>query len=432
MKCGSAQRDITPSYPVWLHGYWDRTKKSNGIAEKINLACLAIANDNEKFIILSVDAVAVHLADCQRMRENINSAFDIKKDNIMINASHTHFAPGLYAFNNGTKVTGFKDPDERFIKDFHTKIHEVTAEALANMEETTLEIQRINAPQLIFNRRTIKKNDGRVETNYVYPKEPEKYNFKDLDNEVVTLRFRRDDGTYAGLLVNYACHAVSGNEQHDYISSDYVYYLRMELEHTYRTNVVFTLGAAGDVVPVKRGGLARQQIGSLLAQSIIFNEPIFLKDSCETLKADNIYVKSETLRKLNCDEVVREYGNAPESDEYANIQVKYMRVMAYPDNEFDIPVQIITIGSIVLVAWPFEVGSELALLLKKKFSNAILVSLSGGANGYLFLEHEYGTGGYEVEDMCCNFVPDTAERLLTKTLDKLAQIQRINKTKTCY
>ena len=422
MKCGSSQRDITPGYPVWLKGYWSRIEKSNGIAEKINLACMAIESNNEKIIILSVDAVSIDCENCQKIRKYISLNFDIPENNIMINASHTHFAPGLSIFRNGTKDFGFKEPDKRFVKDFHKKVQEATSEALENMLEVSLEIQKIKVPQLIFNRRTIRKSDDRVETSYTYPEDPQKYNFKDVDSELVTLRFSHLDGTVAGILINFACHPVTGaitKEQVNYISSDYIYYLRSELERVYSTNVVFTLGAAGDVVPVKRGGLSRKQTGNILAESIIFNEPKFLKDNSEILKAENIYLKAKTARQLNRDEVITEYEKASESREYANIQSNYIMIKAFPENEFDIPIQFITIASVVLVACPFEVGSEIALLLKEKFPDAILISLSGGDHDYLMLEHEHGTGGYEVENGSFCFAPNTANRLLTKVFDKL-------------
>jgi len=422
MKCGSSQRDITPGYPVWLQGYWNRTEKSNGIAEKINLACMAIESNNEKIIILSVDAVSIDFENCQKIRKNISLNFDIPENNIMINASHTHFAPGLSAFRNGTKKLGFKEPDKRFVKDFYKKVQEVTSEAIENMLEVNLEIQRIELPQLTFNRRTIRKSDDKVETNYTYPEDSEKYNFKNVDSELVTLRFSHLDGTVAGILVNFACHPVTGGmtkEQVNCISSDYIYYLRSELESVYNTNVVFTLGAAGDVVPIKRGGQSRKQIGSIIAESIILNEPRFLKDNSEILKAETIYIRAKTARQLNRDEVVKEYEKASESSEYANIQSNYIMINTFPENEFDIPIQFITIASVVLVAWSFEVGSEIALLLKEKFPDAILISLSGGDHDYLMLEHEHGTGGYEVENGSFCFAPNTANRLLSKVFDKL-------------
>lgn len=371
---------------------------------------------------MSVDAVSVDFKNCQKIRKNISLNFDIPENNIMINASHTHFAPGLSAFRNGTKKFGFKEPDKRFVKDFYKKVQEATSEALENMLEVSLEIQRIKVPQLTFNRRTIRKSDDRVETNYTYPEDFSQYNFKDVDSELVTLRFSHLDGTVAGILVNFACHPVTGGmtkEQVNCISSDYVYYLRSELESVYNTNVVFTLGAAGDVVPIKRGGLSRNQTGNILAESIIFNEPKFFEDNSEILKAEIIYIKAKTARQLNHDEVIKKYEKASESSEYANIQSNYIMVKSFPENEFDIPIQFITIASVVLVAWPFEVGSKIALLLKEKFPDAILISLSGGDHDYLMLEHEHGTGGYEVESGSFCFVPNTANRLLTKIIAKL-------------
>ena len=42
--CGAASRDITPSFPVVLHGYESRDGPSVGSAEPITLGCLALAD----------------------------------------------------------------------------------------------------------------------------------------------------------------------------------------------------------------------------------------------------------------------------------------------------------------------------------------------------------------------------------------------------
>lgn len=40
LRCGTAVRDITPAYPTYLHGYADRDRPAEGVAEPICLGCL--------------------------------------------------------------------------------------------------------------------------------------------------------------------------------------------------------------------------------------------------------------------------------------------------------------------------------------------------------------------------------------------------------
>ena len=78
------------------------------------------------------------------------------------------------------------------------------------------------------------------------------------------MRFR-DDGGIRAVLVNFACHPVTGwgikNVSEDMVSSDYPHYLRETIKASYGCPVLFSLGAAGDVVPIDRLGDCRQMIG---------------------------------------------------------------------------------------------------------------------------------------------------------------------------
>lgn len=44
---GTATREITPSYPVWMYGYADRDHRSNGVNEPLVLGCLALGDGSQ-------------------------------------------------------------------------------------------------------------------------------------------------------------------------------------------------------------------------------------------------------------------------------------------------------------------------------------------------------------------------------------------------
>ena len=100
-----------------------------------------------------------------------------------------------------------------------------------------------------------------------------------------------------------------------------------------------------------------------------------------------------------------------------------MRSRLYPANTHTVGAQLLKIGRTMLVGLPFEVLSEIALRMKARFPDSVLVSCAGGYQGYLPLSYEYDRGGYEASEMSTHFVAGTGDRLLEAVLDRLGTFQ---------
>ena len=88
----------------------------------------------------------------------------------------------------------------------------------------------------------------------------------------------------------------------------------------------------------------------------------------------------------------------------------------YDGDSVTIRPQLLRIGSVSMASLPFECLAEMSLAMKAKDPNSFLVSVAGGYEGYIPLEHEFGRGGYEVEIRSTYFVPGTADALLEMVL----------------
>ena len=64
LEFGMATRDITPRYPVWAHGYANRTSPSSGVRESLSLGCLAASNGENHILIFALDMFFVHYYVC--------------------------------------------------------------------------------------------------------------------------------------------------------------------------------------------------------------------------------------------------------------------------------------------------------------------------------------------------------------------------------
>jgi len=318
------------------------------------------------------------------------------------------------------------------------RVVQASHEALRSMRACRLETTRVRVPQTLFNRRT-RLADGTVKNCLLYPEDPAPYEFLPVDDELTILRMVTDDGVRAALL-NLGCHPVTGcspDEANYRYSSDYPFYVRQTIAEAWRCPVFFTLGSAGDAVPINRRGDCRERLGLVLGNSVILAERTFQEDTGARLSTTHVDVPAKTIIKTDLTTAKAEYEAArskalelsgtPDSQEYRAACRDFDEAMTacgrsrlYPTNEFTIRVQFIRVGNTVFVSLPFEVLSEISLSMKKRFPNSVLVSCAGGYQGYLPMAHEYDRGGYEASADSTHFEPGTADRILAAILEQLA------------
>ena len=307
-----ATRDITPRYPVWAHGYANRTSPSSGVRESLSLGCLAASNGENQILIFALDMIGVQSDVCEELYTLLKQETGVGYPNILISGSHTHFAPALHETTSSEPEIAFVDPNPSYVNEFKQKMTEAAKEALDNLHPMSIETARLPVPQVLFNRRTIRKADGMVEMNLLYPNDPTPYTFSPVDDELTVLRLANEDG-YQSVLLNFSCHPVTGcspDEDYYRFSADYPYYARKTISQAWQCPVLFTLGAAGDAVPINRRGDCREQIGGILGQTTILAERLFQNDMSTSLSADSIVVETETIVKTDLETAEAEYKSA--------------------------------------------------------------------------------------------------------------------------
>ena len=439
LEFGMATRNITPRYPVWAHGYANRTSPSSGVRESLSLGCLAASNGEDQILIFALDMIGVQSDVCEELYTLLKQETGVGYPNILISGSHTHFAPALHETTSSEPEIAFVDPNPSYVNEFKQQMTEAATEALDNLHPMSIETARLPVPQVLFNRRTIRKADGMVEMNLLYPNDPTPYTFSPVDDELTVLRLANEDG-YQSVLLNFSCHPVTGcspDEDYYRFSADYPYYARKTISQAWQCPVLFTLGAAGDAVPINRRGDCRERIGGILGQTTILAERLFQKDMSTSLSADSIVVETETIVKTDLETAEAEYKSARQKvlekskktgETYHQLRNKFRdkmmvcsRARQYPTNKARINIQFIQVGQTIFVGLPFEVLAEIGLKMKQQFPNSLLVSCCGGYQGYLPLAYEYERVGYEATSSSTHFVAGTADRILELILERLEE-----------
>lgn len=450
---GVGVRDITPLYPVMLQGYSARdrlsgSKPEDRVSEPISARALALEGTDGKgrktrAVVLALDMIGLHSSEVAMLKGEIARQTGLATGELLITASHTHFAPTISTQAFTSPELGVLEPDPRYVAQVTRAVVEAVAESLATLESGVLETFRVPVPSALFNRRTIVRSSGAartVQTNFLYPEHPEQFDFSPVDPELTAIRVVTASGPKA-VLLNFGCHPVTGGTErersHNCVSADYPFHARATIERSWGCPALFCLGAAGDVVPMNRMGHSREQIGAALGNAVLLGERVF---SASGRREGEAVIASRTLA-MEVRTIVSTQGSGaelsyqdarkrllalgsagagtPEEREFqARTRLAY-RARLYPEDRHTVEVQLLRIGETVLVAMPFEVLSEISLKMKRAFPQSVLVSIANGYEGYLPFAYEYERGGYEASAESTHFEIGTADRLLDRVLAEL-------------
>jgi len=139
---GAVGIDITPDYPVRLHGYGGRQTNAAGVAQKIYAKALTFGTDQEgPRILFTVDNLGVSGAITDEVAARLEKR-RVAREHVAVCSSHTHSAPML----SGVAPNIFSSqiiPEqqvaiERYTRDLVDKLEQVALAALSNRAPSKL------------------------------------------------------------------------------------------------------------------------------------------------------------------------------------------------------------------------------------------------------------------------------------------------------
>ncbi len=254
-KVGLSQVKITPSRPVVLLGYGDRTGPFESVARDIYAKALAIEDHlGHRAVIVTADLVgwqAAVVTDevCRRVREKAG----LDRSRLLFNASHTHTAPlvSLDPWQDANPVAHAPlTPDDTretiaYTRELRRKLVELVCSALNGLEPARFAwgVGRVDFPT---NRRL--PQDGRI----VMRDNPE----GPTDRSVPVLRIDAPDGKLRAVLFGCACHNTSLTGRDNVIAGDYAGFAQEYIgEHHPGVQAMFMSGCGADANPSPRGSM---------------------------------------------------------------------------------------------------------------------------------------------------------------------------------
>jgi neutral ceramidase len=440
LKIGIAEVNYTPEVGLNLVGnYRGDDYASRGVHDSLFAKAL-VASDSKgtKAAILTIDICLLPKEPVEFMRSYIASKTDIKAENIMIMATHTHSGPP-------------SDLDAPKAKEYLTKAAGAVILANERLKPTVLSVGRAKESRISHNRR-LKCKDGtthmcweKFEPGFVI--EP----WGTIDPDVITMSLEQE-GKQTGVLVNFGCHATTLTGNNWLYSADYPGYLTESIRRVRGKDYMplFLNGCCGNVTQVDyRIGFPDtyqecQRIGYILGVSALEamrNAEVVASDvikvSKEMVPVKRITITDEQLEwaKKMMKKVEKEGMPPIQADGIPDaVYAKdWIEMHAIQDQVDSLEVMAIRIGDVAFVGLPGEIFNEFGVDIKSQSpcKNTIVTGLTNDSREYFPTKVSFTQGpkgftpmitGYETTPGSTMYEIGAGEKLAASAI---AQLKRI-------
>ncbi|HEX4122286.1 MAG TPA: hypothetical protein VH619_16840 [Verrucomicrobiae bacterium] len=388
MNLGTSQIDITPDAGVQLSGFAARTQPSIGVLDSLFAKALYLEDRGQQLLWIHCDLIGFDPEIVRSFRRWALDRFGLQASQVMLSATHTHSGACTI------RLHGAGDYDSAYVERLHIWLQQAAEAAMTRTDAVGLVTVEGILDLAIDRRRT---------------------NSAHTDPRVAALGFRRDDGSFAAVVVNYPMHPVALGSANRHISADVPGCAAVELARQLRGHpvVLATNGAcanlnppAENVVPAQArtwGGRIAETVAPLLEKAVPTLAPELrlaartIRIPMDTLDLDGI--NAFAAKALNDKESLAVWG-----ENYRRVVEHWRSSLSdgvragHRNGHCDVELFAMDIGGMILLGANAEVFSEFTDWLRSATGKTIyLIGYANGDLGYLPTRAAYAEGGYEVE-----------------------------------
>jgi hypothetical protein len=247
LKAGLARVDITPDQSIWMSGYANRNKPSQGVLQRLWAKALALDDGKGKLVIITTDLIGLPRAVSDLVCARIQKQHGLDRSRVLLNSSHTHTGPVVRP--NLITMYNLSPEQEKVIQDYTQKLTDslVSVISLAIADLAPAQLSTGNGKtDFAINRRQFNPNGVSIGTN---PQGP-------MDHDVPVVKIASAAGRLRGVLFGYACHNTTLTGEFYQISGDYAGYAQAALETANPgTTAMYLMLCGGDQNPNPRSTL---------------------------------------------------------------------------------------------------------------------------------------------------------------------------------
>ena len=422
--------DITPTAPIRLSGYGNRTKPSEGKLTDLHAKALVIERGSkQRVVIVTTDLIGLPRSITDVVATRIAKKTSLDRSQILFNSSHTHTGP----YVRGTLPLMFpmSEADKIVIDQYADRLMELLVEvverALADVEPVSISVAH-GEVKFAMNRRQGVTGAVKLGLN---PKGP-----SDFDVPVLRIESLGSGGKrkFKAILFGYACHNTTHPADDNVFSGDYAGFAQEAIEKAHPgTTALFVLLCGADQNPNPRGNAdwARKHGEELAAEVARVLDGKWdrvtgpIKTAFQVVDLDFRETDRATFEaRLN--------DKPPARAIHARTMIDRID-RGDPIRHYPYPVQAISFGkSFTVVAMGGETLVDYDLRIKREYAgmNLMVAGYSNDVMAYIPSLRVSKEGGYEVMDsmyyygLPAPWADGTEERIMDTVHKVMARVQQ--------
>ena len=419
---GVASVKITPERPVPMAGYAARTKPFDQVEANIFAKALALEDaEGQQAVLVASDLIGFTAAVTEGICARVKDKTGLKREQILLNASHTHAGPALAMTPKSDDAESLRTVE--YTRKLQEQVVDVIVRALADLQPA-----RFSAGEGVvdfpMNRREFRPTGVVLGVNARGP----------ADRSVPVLRIDAADGAPRAVLFGAGTHNTTLGGDNYRLCGDYAGFAQQEVEEKLPgVTALFMLGCAGDSNPYPRGTmeLARQH-GAMLGNEVRrvldaklrpIRGPLRIAFGQVALPLEPLPPREEIER--------RAAGKTRYHPAGAQGWLAMLDKGETPPGEYACPVTVWQFGDdLTLVALPGEVVIDYLLMLEKALgpNNLWVIAYSNDVFGYLPSARVLEEGGYETRGLYAGgagyFAPSAQDAMVSYVRQLAQQVGR--------
>jgi len=417
-KMGVASAKITPERPVPMAGYAGRTKPFDLVEADIYAKAIAFEDaEGHRAVLVTSDLIGFTAAVAEGICARVNEKAGLKREQILLNASHTHAGPALAMTPKSDDAESLRTVE--YTHKLQDRVADVIVQALADLQPAQLSAGE-GVVDFPMNRREFRPTGVVLGVNARGP----------ADRSVPVLRVDSADGAPRGVLFGAGTHNTTLGGDNYRLCGDYAGFAQQAVEEKLPgVTAMFMLGCAGDSNPYPRGTmeLARQH-GVALGKEVrrVFDAklrpirgPLRIAFGQVALPLEPLPPRDELER--------RAAGKTRYHPAGAQGWLAMLDKGETPPGEYACPITVWQFGEdLTLVALPGEVVIDYLLMLEKALgpNQLWVIAYSNDVFGYLPSARVLEEGGYETRGLYtggAGYFAPSAQDVVVSYVRQLAQ-----------
>ena len=420
-KVGLAQIKVTPEHPVLLSGYPGRPKPFEKVAQDLYVKALMLEdNAGNRGVIVTSDLLGFPAAVADPICERIEKETGLKRQQILLNSSHTHAGPvlSLKAPAKDAANAGEAFRTVEYTRQLQDKVVEVVVQAIKRLEPAELSWGS-GVVDFAMNRREFTPDGIILGVN------PRGL----ADRSVPVMRIAGADKQPLAILFGAATHGTTLTGTNYELCGDYAGFAQALVKERYpKAQAMFMLGCAGDSNPYPRGTMElAKKHGKTLSDEVcrVLDGKLRKINGPLRIAFGQVELPLQAVPREELEKIATAKRDARSSG--AKEMLAMLDRGEKPPDHYTCPVTVWQFGKdLTLVGLSGEVVVDYVTLLEKALGpNQLWVAAyCNDVFGYLPSARVLGEGGYETRGLYAGgagFFDSRAETVLVQKVRELAE-----------